>query len=204
MLNLKGIWITIEVLIDKNLSDKEKIIYAIILFLSQENNYCYCTNTTLSEMFYISTTQVSKLINSLKSKRYINTEIIYKENSKQIEQRKLIPLQNNFDTYERKVKYTSTRKLQQPIQQKLKDNKYNNKINYKNNYYEGRDYSDIDLRYLYENADAFSDLEWMLIAKEMNIKCTIFSMKTYPIEMKFCTKETDKIISKKVLKILEF
>ena len=44
----------------------------------------------------------------------------------------------------------------------------------------------------------------MLIAKEMNIKCTIFSMKTYPIEMKFCTKETDKIIGKKVLKILEF
>ena len=110
-------------------------------------------------MFYISTTQVSKLINSLKSKKYINTEIIYKENSKQIEQRKLIPLQNNFDTCERKVKYTSTRKLQQPIQQKLKDNKYNNKINYKNNYYEGRDYSDIDLRYLYANADAFTDLE---------------------------------------------
>lgn len=29
-------------------------------------------------------------------------------------------------------------------------------------------------------------------------------MKTYPIEMKFCTKETDKIIGKKVLKILDF
>ena len=44
----------------------------------------------------------------------------------------------------------------------------------------------------------------MLISKEMNIKCTIFSMKTYPIEMKFCTKETDKIIGKKVLEILDF
>ena len=204
MLNLKGIWIPIEILIDKNLSDKEKIIYAIILFLSQENNYCYCTNTTLSEMFYISTTQVSKLINSLKSKRYIATEIIYKENSKQIEQRRLIPLQNNYDTYERKVKYTSTRKLQQPIQQKLKDNKYNNKINYKNNYYEGRDYSDIDLRYLYANADAFTDLEWMLIVKEMGIKCTIFNMKTYPIEFNFITKEKDKIIGKEMLEILDF
>lgn len=84
MLNLKGIWIPIEILIDKNLSDKEKIIYAIILFLSQENNYCYCTNTTLSEMFYISTTQVSKLINSLKSKKYIKTEIIYKETASKL------------------------------------------------------------------------------------------------------------------------
>ena len=36
-LNLKGIWIPIEILIDDNLSDKEKLIYSIILFLSKEN-----------------------------------------------------------------------------------------------------------------------------------------------------------------------
>ena len=32
-LNLKGIWIPYEVLTNKNLSDKEKYIYSIILFL---------------------------------------------------------------------------------------------------------------------------------------------------------------------------
>ena len=37
-LNLKGIWIPIEILTDKKLSDKEKNIYAIILCLSKENN----------------------------------------------------------------------------------------------------------------------------------------------------------------------
>ena len=37
-LNLKGVWIPIEILIDDNLSDKEKLIYSIILFLSKENN----------------------------------------------------------------------------------------------------------------------------------------------------------------------
>lgn len=154
MLNLKGIWIPIEILIDKNLSDKEKIIYAIILFLSQENNYCYCTNKTLSKMFYITTTQVSKLINSLKNKNYINVEIVFKNNSKQIEKRKLIPLKNNYDTYERKVKYIYTRKLQHPMQQKLKDNKYNYKTNNKNRYV-GRDYSDFDFKSLYANANTF-------------------------------------------------
>ena len=41
-LNLKGIWIPIEILTDKKLSDKEKTIYAIIIYLSKENNYCYC------------------------------------------------------------------------------------------------------------------------------------------------------------------
>ena len=43
-LNLKGIWIPIEILTDEKLSDKEKIIYSIILYLSKENNYCYLTN----------------------------------------------------------------------------------------------------------------------------------------------------------------
>ena len=36
-LNLKGIWIPIEILTDNKLSDKEKIIYTIIIYLSKEN-----------------------------------------------------------------------------------------------------------------------------------------------------------------------
>lgn len=71
-LNLKGIWIPTEILLDTKLSDKEKIIYSLIIFLSKENKYCYCTNKTFSELLNISTTQVSKLINSLKSKKYIH------------------------------------------------------------------------------------------------------------------------------------
>ena len=60
-LNLKGIWIPIEILKDEKLSDKEKIIYAIILYLSKENSYCYLTkvkyplqqnfNTPIKEKF---------------------------------------------------------------------------------------------------------------------------------------------------------
>ena len=84
-LNLKGIWIPIEILTDEKLSDKEKIIYSIILYLSKENNYCYLTNKTISELLNISITKVSKLVNSLKDKKYIDIELIYKENSKQVE-----------------------------------------------------------------------------------------------------------------------
>ena len=53
-LNLKGIWIPIEILTAEKLSDKEKIIYSIILYLSKENNYCYLTNKTMSELLNIS------------------------------------------------------------------------------------------------------------------------------------------------------
>lgn len=52
-LNLKGLWIPIEILIDKNLSDKEKTILSIIFFLSKENNHCFCTNGTISELLNI-------------------------------------------------------------------------------------------------------------------------------------------------------
>lgn len=78
-LNLKGLWIPIEILTDEKLSDKEKIIYAIILYLSKENNYCYLINKTISGLLDISITQVSKLVNSLKDKKYIDIELIYKK-----------------------------------------------------------------------------------------------------------------------------
>ena len=162
-LNLKGIWIPIEILTDDKLSDKEKIIYAIIIYLSKENQYCFLTNKTISELLNISVTQVSNLINSLKSKEYIDTELIYKENTKQVEMRKLIPIKNK-DTYLRKVKYPSQENFNTPIEEKFKDNKYNNKINnkynsdnkvYKKNKanFEERDYTNYDFTKLYANAD---------------------------------------------------
>ena len=159
-LNLKGIWILIEILTDKKLSDKEKVIYAIIIYLSKENNYCYCTNKTISELLNITTTQVSRLVNSLKDKNYINIEFIYKENSKQVEMRKLIPVQKYEDTYLQKVQY--------PPHKNVKDNKYNNnkninKYNSTNKNYktskanfEERDYSGYDFTKLYANADVIA------------------------------------------------
>ena len=159
MLNLKGIWIPIEILLDKNLSDKEKLIYSLIIFLSQDNKYCFCTNNTISGLLNISITQVSKLINSLKNKKYINIKIIYKENSKQIEMRKLIPIEEKLNTIFNKSLIPSLTELQLPIKEKFKDNKYNinkyNKKGYCN--YEQRDYDkeDIDWNSFYANGNVF-------------------------------------------------
>ena len=157
-LNLKGIWIPIEILTDEKLSDKEKIIYSIILYLSKENNYCYLTNKTISELLNVSITQVSKLVNSLKDKKYIDIELIYKENSKQVEMRKLIPINKN--TYLTKVKYPLQQNFNTPIEEKFKDNKINNKYNGNNNFckknmanFEQRDYTNYDFTKLYANAE---------------------------------------------------
>ena len=158
-LNLKGIWLPIEILTDEKLSDKEKIIYAIILYLSKENSYCYLTNKTISELLNVSITQVSKLVNSLKDKKYIDIELIYKENSKQVEMRKLIPINKN--TYLTKVKYPLQQNFNIPIEEKFKDNnknisKYNNaKQNFRKSRanFEQRDYTNYDFTKLYANAD---------------------------------------------------
>lgn len=166
-LNLKGIWIPIEILTDKKLSDKEKTIYAIIIYLSKEKNYCYCTNKTISELLNITVTQVSRLVNSLKDKNYINVKFIYKENSKQVEMRKLIPIQKYEDTYIQKVQYPPYKNVNTSIDENVKDNKYNNKnINKYNNTnqnykkstanFEERDYTGFDFTTLYANASAFS------------------------------------------------
>lgn len=156
-LNLKDIWIPIEILTDNKLSDKEKIIYAIVIYLSKENQYCFLTNKTISELLNISVTQVSNLINSLKSKEYIDTELIYKENTKQVEMRKLIPIKNE-DTYLRKVKYPLQANFNTPIKEKFKNNKYNSDKKFQKKSmanFEQRKYDDIDFTRLYANADAF-------------------------------------------------
>ena len=157
-LNLKGLWIPIEILTDKNLSDKEKHIYSLVIFLSQEKQYCFCTNKTIGELLNISVTQVSKLVNSLKDKGYINIEMVYKENSKEVDIRKLIPIEEKLNTLFNKSLIPSTTKLQYPIEEKFKDNKYNiNKYKNTNNKrlcnFEQRDYEKegFDFNSLYAN-----------------------------------------------------
>ena len=44
MQKLKGIWIPAEILLNEEVSDKEKIILAIILYLSEETKSCFASN----------------------------------------------------------------------------------------------------------------------------------------------------------------
>ena len=104
----------------------------------------------------ISSKQVSKIINSLKAKGYIDVTMKYKENSKQIETRTIKPIQEKFNTSPSKVLYPSPTKVPYPMEQKVKDNKNNiNKYNNKKGYcnYEQRDYDKegFDWNSLYAN-----------------------------------------------------
>ena len=54
------------------------------------------SNSYISELLNITKIQSSKIINSLKKKEYIKIDMIYKENSKEIALRKIIPICRNL------------------------------------------------------------------------------------------------------------
>lgn len=67
----KGLWIPENILLDQKLSDKEKLILAMIIFLSSNNNECTTSNQSFAARFNITPNRVSKIISALKDKNYI-------------------------------------------------------------------------------------------------------------------------------------
>lgn len=128
---------------DKNLTDKEKNIYSMILTLSKTQD-CIMSNAYISSMLSISKVHASRLVSSLRDKGYINVKLIYKENSKEILKRILTPINKYANTY----KQNRTR----PINTDVKDILKNNNKDYNSwRYKSDRDYSDFDFSKLYAN-----------------------------------------------------
>jgi len=96
---LKGLWIPAEILYDKQLSDKEKLILAIIVFLNQEDKGCFASNKYISSIVNVTHGRVSKLISLLREKGYIEVKLKYKNESKEIEERQIIPIVKGTDRY---------------------------------------------------------------------------------------------------------
>lgn len=144
MKEFKGIWIPYEILVDKNLNDKEKMIYSMIIYLSKENE-CIMSNTYISNLLNICNVQASRIVNSLKKKGYIKIEIVYKKESKEIAIRKIIPI-NKYVNIHKQINHKF-------INKNVKDIINNDKIDYINKiqYKSDRDYSDFGFESLYEN-----------------------------------------------------
>lgn len=84
---LKGIWIPLEILLNKDLTRNEQKILSIILCLGNEDDVCFATNQYIANIAGITSHSVSRIISSLKKKKYV--EVILQ--SKNIEKRKIIP-----------------------------------------------------------------------------------------------------------------
>ena len=174
MQRLKGLWIPAEILLEEKLTDKEKFILSMILYLSDETGSCFASNGYLASIVKVSTNRVSKIISSLKNKNYIQVILKYKNDSKEIEQRQIIPIIQMNNGYSQnkqegigKNNNLASQNEQCPIAENNKDiinniknkNNYNNEPHIKKNNkanFEQRDYTGVDFTKLYANVSAFS------------------------------------------------
>ena len=116
--------------------------------------------------------RVSKIISSLKDKGYVKVKLKYKTDSKEIEERQILPIVENINRYSQKIQegidnnnYSDSEKQPYPIGENDKDiikniknkNNYNKESRNKNNKanFEQRDYFNFDYTKLYANASSF-------------------------------------------------
>lgn len=174
MQKLKGLWIPADILLDKKLTDKEKIIVSMIIYLSDETGSCFASNQYIATIVKVTPNRVLKIISSLKNKKYIQVILKYKKESKEIEQRQIIPIVKMNNGYSQnkqegigKNNNLDSQNEQQPIGESNKDiinniknkNNYNKESHTNNNNkanFEQRDYTGYDFTKFYANASAFT------------------------------------------------
>ena len=185
---LKGLWIPAEILLNNDLSDKEKIILSMVLYLSDETGSCFASNKYIASIVNVTSDRVSKIISSLKDKGYVDVNLKYKKVTKEIEERQIMPITENINRYSKKYlegigknNYSGSQKELHPIGENDKDiinniknkNNYNKESHNKNNKanFEQRDYSNFDFTKLYANASSFCiKIRWSIFM-EWGVGC---------------------------------
>jgi len=98
--------ITYDILVDKRLSNFQKLLFASITGLCKQKGYCWASNAYFQKLFNRSQTQVSEGISKLVEYGYLKREIVYKKKedkdgkiitTKQISFRKLFVVINKAD-----------------------------------------------------------------------------------------------------------
>ena len=87
-----------EVRYDKRLTPRAILLYAEITALSSKTGICWASNDYFAKLYDIDNRTISRLISELVEFGYINREITYKENSKEIDKRFLIINRSSLST----------------------------------------------------------------------------------------------------------
>lgn len=74
---------------DKNLTASAKLLYAEITSLTHKTGYCYATNEYFAELYGVNQNTVREWMSQLEKAGYINREIVYKENTKEVSERRI-------------------------------------------------------------------------------------------------------------------
>lgn len=99
----KGVWIPAEIWLNNQLSIQEKVILTEIDSLDNEEG-CFAGNKHFMGFMGLKERRIKELIRKLIDKGFINSKIIYKQNSKEIEKR---ILKINRPPYPQKIEFKS-------------------------------------------------------------------------------------------------
>lgn len=88
--NFKGIWIPKEILLNNDLTDKEKIVLSISLCFSEDDKACYVGNRYLARILNVTQNRASKIVSSLQDKGYVEVKMNYYEDKNSIKNREII------------------------------------------------------------------------------------------------------------------
>lgn len=125
-----------QVLHDNRLTTLARLIYGEIAALANINGFAWISNGKMAEKYQVSKATISVSISKLQELGYIRSKLVYKENSKEVQQRNIYinPLHNNQDTPFRKNSIPPLEKSKEGMPKNLKDNNTsNNTMNNTNN-----------------------------------------------------------------------
>lgn len=176
---------------DTELKDKAKLLYGEISALSNKDGYCFATNKYFADLYNVSTTTISLLIKDLVDKGYLESEIIYKDGTKEI-----------LNRYLRIIKEGYLRNLKEGIKENLKGNNtsnnnildvdsniYSNNLN--NNIY--NIYNNI-YDYLQENGFILMPIHYEIIQNWEDNDLTRYAIKKAVLNGKYNINYVDKIL----------
>lgn len=112
-----------DVRYDKTIKDKAKFLYAEITALCNKDGYCFASNKYFADLYGVRKETISRLLNDLKNKGYIEIKIEYDKKTKEIKRRLIYLLTKTSIPIDQTINY--------PIDQKVKENNtsINNTIN---------------------------------------------------------------------------
>ena len=128
---------------DKELTPNAKLLYGEITALCNERGFCWASNQYFAELYGVTKTSITKWVNALVERGYIQRSLTYKDGGGEVEYRCLTildPTKEKFSTPLTKVNDPTKEKFSTPPKQKLTENNtdFNNTSNTTDEYREKR------------------------------------------------------------------
>ena len=116
--------LTASVRYDKDLTPNAKLLYSEITALSNKKGKCWASNGYFAELYNVSKITISRWVNQLAKKGFINVTMQYIPNTKQVDKRiiSLTPINKNDNTYKQNSLEGVNKIVKEGIIKIVKDN----------------------------------------------------------------------------------